>query len=203
MLDSKKVLELLNENKIEELKEMIRIDMLTSDKKTSIAAGIKTFYNYIQKQGEARPILKKCLIDDDIQYITDSFIMLALKKEDFIDLFEKAKEEDRYPNVKNVLRYYDVNYTKEYDVKQLFNFCKLAIAEKTDVVFKCDDFNVLIDPKLLKLCLQGLQVNDGVLQFSFTGQHKPVKIVKNNGSIALIMPLRYNDETAQNSIVIE
>lgn len=27
--------------------------------------------------------------------------------------------------------------------------------------------------------------------------------VKNNGSIALIMPLRYNDETAQNSIVIE
>lgn len=201
MLNTEKVYNYLQKNEIEKLKEYVRLELLTNDKKSSIKAGITTYYKHIEKINQSRAILQFCKTIDGIQYTTDTYIGLALVEEDHIKLFKEIEETEKfhYPDLKKVINYHTIfDCEKDFEVLDLMNKIKVAIAEDKFLFFKNCCVNY-VDPKKLKLVLQGLQA-DGTLHFNF--KDRAIIIEKANGSKAILLPAVAKDDENIDDIVI-
>lgn len=210
-MNSRQVLDMLDSNRIEELRKKLQDDIYEKSLKTK--AGAKQRYTamkkYFKYHTSARECLQKpCKIKfegEDYISFTNSW-SLVLTKEDCgeIELFNE--ENGKYPDVGRLIRFDGIK--KKIDFNDVIAQAKalgyrLNKAE-VDSRFK---FLMLYDGTYYKIGLIDASwsiIDDGdvVLTYHPDGERMPMTIQTSLG-MAMIMPVKFEGEPGEDHIVIE
>lgn len=209
-MDNTKILKMINENRISELKEMLQHEiMLEGIKNTSDKLRQQKIQKHFLKECKSRPVLQKYIIKNDIQYFTDSYFLVALVEEDQIQSLKEYNPENdgQYPEldylINNAKKSNRIYFELEYN--ELINQIKLAKANKKET------FDVYVeDNRLLVLGIKELEVfllsmnykkNDTLKVYTDTRYNKlevGLNVYKDNGSYGLLLPCRQPIENEVN-----
>ena len=154
------------------------------------------------KLNKNRPILQKCVYRDGFQVFTDSYTLLKLASDLFIDELETHNNADteRYPKI-------DSLFSASYDCLIPFNVGELKTAlkatpkseeDKKTCIYKYEKegsaFAVDAVRLLAALIILNFR-NDDIVEIEYRRSHTerftvhPL-LLKNNGSVALVLPMR-------------
>lgn len=209
-MDNTKILKMINDNRISELKEMLQQEiMLEGINNTSDKLRQQKIQKHFLKECKSRPVLQKYIIKNDIQYFTDSYFLVALVEEDQIQSLKECDPENdgQYPELD-----YLINNAKksnriyfELEHNELINQIKLAKANKKET------FDVYVeDNRLLVLGIKELEVfllsmnykkHDTLKVYTDTRNNKlevALNVYKDNGSYGLLLPCRQPIENEVN-----
>jgi hypothetical protein len=192
---SSKVLEMLNENRIDELKGLLRDEIFIESLKGK--ADIKKRYaamkKYLSYTESAREILKKpCEIEiEGNRY--NSFCngySLALTRENCGEI-PMCDDPDHYPPVKNLLRYDGTE--GKIDFNKVLAEAKSKSYKLTKSEMHKNDFLMYYDGAYFRIALIDLTyniINDGkeAIVYHSTGGRKPLTLTTDIG-VGVIMPV--------------
>ena len=171
---------------VNQLKELDTKDMMGN----KFVAGIKAARKEMKKQ-KTRPILQYSHIENDIQYMTDSFWALALKKEYHTDLVENhGGNHGTYPNVENFIPQAANGHAVTVTADDIANAWEPggapSAAGKKFLVLPHHDSYVFMNATYAKMIMQIM--GDGARWYTY-GPHRPVLIESERGR-AVIVPVR-------------
>ena len=207
-MKSSKVLEMLNQNRIEELKAVLQDEIFTESLKGKV--DVKKRYSamkkYLSYTESAREILKKpCEVDiDGSKY--NSFCngySLALTRENCGEI-AMCDDPDRYPPVKNLLKY--DGHEEKLDINKILAEAKSKGYKLTKSGIHSNDYLMHYDGAYFRVALLDVTysiVNDGKesIVYHVTGARKPLTITTDIG-VCVVMPV-YIDGDPNDCIVIE
>lgn len=208
-MKSSKVLEMLNANRIDELKKALQDEIFTESLKGK--ADVKKRYTamkkYISYVDSAREILKKpCEVEIDGTKYTAfcNSYSLALTKETCGEI-PLCGEPDRYPPVKNLLRYDgnegQINFTKVLAEAKSLGY-KLKKSE-----MHSNKFVMHYDGAYFRMALVDITygiIADGkdAIVYHVTNARRPLTITTDIG-VGVVMPVFMDDSSVEESVVIE
>lgn len=167
---------------VNQLKELDTKDMMGN----KFVAGIKAARKEMKKQ-KTRPILQYSHIENDIQYMTDSFWALALKKEYHTDLVENhGGNYGTYPNVETFIPQVANGHAVTVTADDIANTWELGGDKRKYIVLPCHDSYVFLNASYCKMIMQIM--GDGARWYTY-GPHRPVLIESDRGR-AVIVPIR-------------
>ena len=167
---------------VNQLKELDTKDMMGN----KFVAGIKAARKEMKKQ-KTRPILQYSHIENDIQYMTDSFWALALKKEYHTDLVENhGGNYGTYPNVETFIPQVANGHAVTVTADDIANTWELGGDKRKYIVLPCHDSYVFLNASYCKMIMQIM--GDGARWYTY-GPHRPVLIESERGR-AVIVPVR-------------
>jgi hypothetical protein len=207
-MKSSKVLEMLDQNRIEELKAALRDEIFTESLKSKV--DVKKRYTamkkYLSYTESAREILKKpCEVDiDGGKY--NSFCngySLALTRENCGEIV-MCDDPDRYPPVKNLLKY--DGHEEKLDINKVLAEAKSKGYKLTKSGIHNNDYLMHYDGAYFRIALLDITyaiVNDGkeAIVYHASGARKPLTITTDIG-VCVVMPV-YIDGDTDDCIVIE
>lgn len=180
-------------NDLTDIENYVKEELLKEKvSETSSVSVYNTIKKILKKANKIRPILANVLYKDECMYFTDSYSLFALKNNDIImDLPSESKE--NYPRVDNIINntLIQVNDHVEYNCEDLKR--QLKVCGKDCFIINKEDINIYIDSQRLKDAITILKFKNKdniVISFNENQSLKPIMIQNNNGSIALIMPLK-------------
>lgn len=180
-------------NNLTDIENYVKEELLKEKvSETSSVNVYNTIKKILKKANKIRPILGNVLYKDECMYFTDSYSLFALKNNDIImDL--PSESEEKYPCVDNIIinSLKQVNNQVEYNCEDLKK--QLKVCGKYYFIINKKDINIYIDPQRLKDAITILKFKNKdniVISFNEKQSPKPIMIQNNNGSIALIMPLK-------------
>ena len=196
-MNNKKILELLNNNKINELKKLLIDEIKTESYTTKAKNSFKKVYNHLKKINKKRIVLHYSIFKNDMQFFTDSYFLSGLKKEDQNPLIPECTDEiGYYPRLDSIIEKNKQNaalydHVKVKDFLQNLNELKTEsiLNNKTTIYLK--EYDHSFDFKLLDLALSTLNLkNDDVLTIRYSFKNTQSMIFeKSNGSFTLVLPV--------------
>lgn len=173
---------------VNQLKELDTKDMLGN----KFLAGIKAAKRELKKSNKSRPILQYSHIENDIQYMTDSFWALALSKDYHTDLVENhGNNYGTYPCLEEFIpkaaNGHAVTVTAD-DIANAWEPSDDLPGCRKFVVLPYHESNVFLNASYCKMIMQIM--GDGARWYTY-GPHRPVLIESERGR-AVIVPLRMN-----------
>lgn len=208
-MKSSRVLEMLNENRIDELKAELQDEIFTESLKTNPSAKKRyaAMKRYLKHIDSAREILKKpCEIEiEGCKYTSFcNAYSLALTRETTGEI-ELCDEPDRYPPVTNLLKY-DGEEAK-LDINKV-----LAEAKSKGYKFKkseiySNDYLMHYDGAYFRIGLIDITyniINDGkeAIVYHVNGSRKPLTVTTDIG-VCVIMPVFLAEGPEEGTNVIE
>ena len=165
------------------LKELYTKDMLGN----KFLSGIKSAKKELKKAGKTRPILSYSHIENDIQYMTDSFWALALSKGYHTDLVENhGGNHGTYPNVETFIPQAVHGEAVTVTADDIANAWKPGVNNDKYLALPCHDSLVFLNASYCKMILQIM--GDGARWYTY-GPYRPVLIESERGR-AVIVPVR-------------
>ena len=208
-LKSSKVLEMLEDNRIEELKAQLRDEIFTESLlgKADSRKRYSAMKRYLKTTSSAREILTKpCPVEFEGKRYTAfcNSYSLALTTEDYGTL-ELCETPEAYPNVTKLIQFY--GNEEKIDLNRV-----IAEAKSQGYKFKKSEtlnnkYLMNYDGAYFRIALLDLTygiIADGkeVAAHHMTGARKPLTL-QNDLGICVIMPLFVNDELDEDVIVID
>lgn len=207
-MKNSKVLEMLEQNRIEELKAELRDEIFTESLK--VKPNAKKRYSamkrYLKTISEARPILTKpCAVNfdgEEYNSFTNSY-SLVLTTESCGEI-AMCSEPDRYPKVEHLIKFdgeegrIDFNEVLAGAKSKGYKFTKNAIHN--------NDFLMRYKGAYFRMAL--VDITYGVIDEGqkanvwFHGKHRPLTI-KNDLGIGVILPIRHDGDFEDDVVVIE
>jgi hypothetical protein len=182
---------------VNQLKEVDTKDMLGN----KFLSGIKAAKKELKKAGKTRPILSYSHVENDIQYMTDSFWALALKKEYHTDLVENhGGNHGVYPCVESFIPQASNGHAVTVTADDIANAWKPGVNNDKYLVLPYHENYVFLNASYCKMIMQIM--GDGARWYTY-GPYRPVLIESERGR-AVIVPIRmtgagekeYNDYIA-------
>ena len=168
---------------VNQLRELDTKDMLGN----KFLSGIKAAKRELKKAGKTRPILGFSHIDNDIQYMTDSYWAVALKKEYHTDLIENhGGNHGTYPNVETFIPQASNDRAVTVTADDIANAWKPGVNNDKYLALPCHDSLVFLNAAYCKMIFQIM--GDGARWYTF-GSYRPVLIESERGR-AVIVPVR-------------
>lgn len=201
-MENQKILELINKNEIEKLKNLVIEELRLEGVKTSTGkTAFKKVANYLKKQTqEKRPVLSHCNIINDMQVFTDSYFISLVKAADFNPLithYTTVFNESAYPKMDHIVE----GIEKKLDTIQVMSYSDLLLMIKEKSVDEnkythLEFCNKYFDIKKLEIALLSLNISnkkDTVAIHYNLDKNSAIKIEKDNGSFTIILPIRKYD----------
>ena len=207
-MKNSKVLEMLQQNRIEELKAELQDEIFTESLKTKPNAKKRyaAMKRYLKTISESRPILTKpCEIEFDgekYNSFTNSY-SLALTKESCGEL-EMCSEPERYPDVKRLI-ILDGEEDK-IDFNKVLAEAKSKGYKYTKNAIHSNDYLMHYKDGYFRIAL--IDITYGILDEGepvtvlYNGKHRPLTI-QNDLGMAIVLPIRYDGEHDEEYYVIE
>lgn len=166
------------------LKELHTKDMMGN----KFLTGIKAAKKELKKAGKTRPILQYSHIENDIQYMTDSFWALALSKDYHTDLIEDhGNNHGAYPNLEEFIPQAANGERVNVTPDDIANAWQPSNGDKRKfVVLDYHESRVFLNADYCKMMMQIM--GDGARWYTY-GPHRPVLIESERGR-AVIVPVR-------------
>lgn len=207
-MQTTKILELLNEGKIEDLKAQLQDEIYQESLKKNPSAKKRyaAMKRYLKTISETRPILTKpCELEfegEKHHSFTNSY-SLVLTKESCGEL-EMCDMPDKYPDVKRLISYdgeagvIDFNKVLAEAKSKGYKYTKNAIHN--------NDYLMLYKGGYFRMALvditYGILDNGQATDVVFLGKFRPL-VIKNELGVGIILPIRRESETYEDEIVIE
>lgn len=199
------IISMIKAGKIQQLlDELNRETMLEDIKNISEKARQTKIKKHMEKTCYLKPTLQKYIIDNNIQYFTDSYFMVALVESDQVKSLIKhdTTKDSPYPNVKDYINTYKqynaFDFTLNYnDIIKQINVNK-ANKNKT-ISLNIDDKHLLIltiSELEVFLLAMNFKKDDIIKCYTKLNNNKltlPININKENGSYGLLLPCRQPD----------
>lgn len=207
-MKNSRVLEMLNQNRIEELKAELQDEIFTESLKTKPNAKKRyaAMKRYLKTISQAREILTKpCEVEFEgkaYNSFTNSY-SLVLTTESCGEL-KMCDEPDRYPDVTKLIRFegdvdkIDFNKVLAEAKSKGYKFTKNAIHNNEYLMF----YNGAYFRMALVDITYGILDEGKEIDVYFSGKFKPITI-QNDLGIGIILPIRYESGTLNDVIVIE
>ena len=172
---------------VNQIKELDTKDMLGN----KFLAGIKAAKRELKKSNKSRPILQYSHIENNIQYMTDSFWALALSKDYHTDLIENhGGNYGTYPCVESFIPQAVNGHAVTVTADDIANAWEPgdapSAAGKKFLVLPHHDSYVFLNASYCKMIMQIM--GDGARWYTY-GPHRPVLIESERGR-AVIVPIR-------------
>ena len=206
-MKSSKVLEMLQQNRIEELKAEVQDEIFTESLKAKPNAKKRysAMKRYLKTISESRPILTKpCPVEfEGTQYnsFTNSY-SLVLTTEDCGEL-ELCDEPDRYPDVTRLIP--SGGEEGKIDFNKVLAEAKSKGYKYTKNSIHNNDYLMHYEGAYFRIGL--VDITHGILDDGqettvyFHGKHRPL-VIKNDIGIGLILPIRYDGEEPEHIAII-
>ena len=188
------LLNLLNAGNLDQIRAVLTTQIKELDTKDMLGnkfvAGIKAAKKEMKKQ-KTRPILQYSHIENDIQYMTDSFWALALKKEYHTELVENhGGNHGVYPCVESFIPQAANGHAVTVTADDIANAWEPgdapSAAGKKFLVLPHHDSFVFMNAAYAKMIMQIM--GDGARWYTY-GPYRPVLIESDRGR-AVIVPIR-------------
>ena len=186
------LLNLLNAGDLDQIRAVLTNQVKELDAKDMLGnkfvAGIKAAKKEMKKQ-KARPILQYSHIENDIQYMTDSFWALALKKEYHTELVENhGGNYGTYPCVESFIPKAAHGEPVTVTTNDIADAWEPSDDKRKYVVlpYNPTDSLVFLNAAYCKMIMQIM--GDGARWYTY-GPHRPVLIESERGR-AVIVPIR-------------
>ena len=206
-MKNSKVLEMLRQNRIEELKAELQDEIFTESLKAKPNAKKRysAMKRYLKTISEARPILTKpCAVEfegEKYNSFTNSY-SLALTTETCGEL-EMCSEPDRYPDVTRLV-HFDGEEGK-IDFNKVMAEAKSKGYKYTKNAIHNNDFLMHYNGAYFRIALVDITysiIDDGQpIDVWFSGKLRPLTI-KNEIGVGIILPIRYDGEEPERVAVI-
>lgn len=206
-MKSSKVLEMLQQNRIEELKAELQDEIFTESLKSKPNAKKRyaAMKRYLKTISESRPILTKpCEVEfegEKYNSFTNSY-SLVLTKETCGEL-EMCDEPDRYPDVTRLI--ISGGEEGKIDFNRVLAEAKSKGYKYTKNAIHNNDYLMHYNGAYFRMALvditYGVIDNDEVTDVWFNGKFRPLTI-KNDLGIGIILPIRYDGEEPENIAII-
>lgn len=207
-MQSSKVLEMLNQNRIEELKAELQDEIFTESlkKKPNAKKRYAAMKRYLKTISESRPILTKpCEVEFEgkkYNSFTNSY-SLALTTETCGEI-EMCEEPERYPDVTKLIKF-------EGDVEKINLNKVLAEAKSKGYKFTknaiySNDYLMHYNGAYFRMAL--VDITYGILDEGkeidvyFSGKLRPITI-QNDLGVGIILPIRYDSESLGDVTIVE
>lgn len=198
-MKNEKILELLNADKIEELKKMLVEEMKLEGYRTGTQKNnFKKVANWLIKNCKNKPILKYCDIKEGHQIISDTIFLSNLVEEDHNPLINKYDEKifPYFPDTNYVTGRYrkDLNNNITIKTDDLFNLINelkaQAKADDKKHIF-IESINRHLGIQELEITLASLNLNKNDILTIWYNDNKRSAIIieKENGSFSLLLPV--------------
>ena len=207
-MKSSKVLDMLNQNRIEELKAELQEEIFTESMKGKHNAKKRyaAMKRYLKTISESRPILTKpCEVEfegEKYNSFTNSY-SLVLTKENCGEI-PMCDEPDRYPDVSRLIvtsgeeGKIDFNRVLAEAKSKGYKYTKNAIHSNEYLMrYKGAYFRMALVEITYGILDEGEEIN-----VWFGGTYRPLTI-KNDLGIGIILPIRYDGEPDADYVVIE
>ena len=168
-----------------QIKELDAKDMMGN----KFVAGIKAAKKELKKAGKTRPILSYSHIENNIQYMTDSFWALALSKDYHTDLIENhGGNYGVYPCVESFIPQAANGHAVTVTADDIANAWEPSDDKRKYVVlpYNPTDSLVFLNAAYCKMIMQIM--GDGARWYTF-GPYRPALIESERGR-AVIVPIR-------------
>lgn len=195
-----KLLELLEQDNKQEIKEILTHEMLNStDKKT--AKLYNTVKKYLKQSDKARPILTKVQHKNNKQFLCDGFTLHIFNTyQSELDTLPQASEEEsiNYPQIYNS-KNYDFHEQDDEDkfifanIKKYINYIKAQPNRDKKTPIYILYKNCLYDAEFLSIALELHQNNINKMQVAQTENTKMLAFSDENID-SLILPIRTDAE---------
>lgn len=187
------LLNLLNAGEIETIRALLEANLKELDTKDMLGnkflTGIKAAKKELKKAGKTRPILQYSHIENDIQYMTDSFWALALSKEYHTDLIEDhGNNHGTYPNLEEFIPKAANGERVTVTPDDIANAWQPGNDKHKYIALPYDpsETRVFLNADYCKMIMQIM--GDGARWYTY-GPHRPVLIESERGR-AVIVPVR-------------
>ena len=185
------LLNLLNAGDLDQIRAVLTNQIKELDTKDMLGnkfvAGIKAAKKELKKAGKTRPILAYSHIDNDIQYMTDSFWGLALSKEYHTNLVENhGGNHGTYPNLETFMPQAVHGEPVTVTTNDIADAWELSDDKRKYVVLPYHESLVFLNASYCKMIMQIM--GDGARWYTY-GPHRPVLIESERGR-AVIVPIR-------------
>lgn len=207
-MKSSRVLEMLNQNRIDELKAELQDEIFTESLKTKPNAKKRyaAMKRYLKTCSESREILTKpcevTVLGDKYNAFCNAY-SLALTTETCGEL-EMCSEPDRYPKVEHLVKFdgeqekVDFNKVLAEAKSKRYKFTKNAIHSNDYLM----DYNGAYFRMALVDITYGIIDEGQEIDVWFSGKFKPITI-QNILGIGVILPIRYDGDTVEDSVIIK
>jgi hypothetical protein len=207
-MKNSKILEMLNQNRIEELKAELRDEIFTESLKANPTAKKRyaAMKRYLKTISESRPILTKpCEVEFEgkkYNSFTNSY-SLALTMETCGEL-EMCDEPDRYPDVTRLIPLNGEEDT--IDFNKVLAEAKSKGYKYTKTAIYNNDYLMRYNGAYFRIAL--IDITYGILDEGkpatvlFNGKLRPLTI-QNDLGVGIVLPIRYDGEPDGQFIVIE
>lgn len=207
-MKNSKVLEMLEQNRIDELKAELQDEIFTESLKNNPTAKKRyaAMKRYLKTISESRPILTKpCTIEfEGAQYssFTNSY-SLVLTKESCGEI-EMCEEPERYPDVARLI---PTNGEEgQIDFNRVLAEAKSKGYKYTKNAIHNNDYLMRYKDGYFRMALvdvtYGVIAENQITDVYFNGKLRPLTI-KNNLGIGIILPIRYYGEEPEHVAIIE
>lgn len=206
-MKSSKVLEMLHQNRIEELKQELQDEIFTESLKGKPNAKKRyaAMKKYLKTISEARPILTKpCEVEfegEKYNSFTNSY-SLALTTETCGEL-EMCDEPDRYPDVARLIM--SGGEEGKIDFNKVLAEAKSKGYKYTKNSIHNNNYLIHYEGAYFRMGLVDITysiLDDGQeTTVYFHGKHRPL-VIKNDIGVGLILPIRYDGDEPENTAII-
>ena len=184
------LLNLLNAGDVDQIRAVLTNQIKELDTKDMLGnkfvAGIKAAKKEMKKQ-KTRPILQYSHIENNIQYMTDSFWALALKKEYHTDLVENhGGNHGAYPNLETFIPQAAHGEPVTVTTNDIADAWEPSDDKRKYVALPYHESLVFLNAAYCKMIMQIM--GDGARWYTY-GPHRPVLIESERGR-AVIVPIR-------------
>lgn len=207
-MKSSKVLEMLNQNRIEELKAELQDEIFTESLKgkPNVKKRYAAMKKYLKTISESRPILTKpCEVTyngDKYNAFTNSY-SLVLTTESCGEL-AMCDEPDRYPDVGRLIP--TTGEEDKIDFNKVLAEAKSKGYKYTKNAIFSNDYLMHYKDAYFRMALVDITfsvINDGEeIDVLYNGKHRPLTI-KNDLGIGIILPIRYDGSEPEHVAIIE
>lgn len=207
-MQSSKVLEMLNQNRIEELKAELQDEIFTESlkKKPNAKKRYAAMKRYLKTISESRPILTKpCEVEFEgkkYNSFTNSY-SLALTTETCGEI-EMCEEPERYPDVTKLIKFdgdvekVNLNKVLAEAKSKGYKFTKNAIYSNDYLM----NYNGAYFRMALVDITYGILDEGKEIDVYFNGKLRPITI-QNDLGVGIILPIRYDSESLEDVTIVE
>ena len=207
-MKSSKILEMLQQNRIEDLKAELQDEIFTESLKSKPNAKKRyaAMKRYLKTISEARPILTKpCEVEyegEKYNSFTNSY-SLVLTKETCGEL-AMCDEPNRYPDVTRLI--ISGGEEGKIDFNKVLAEAKSKGYKYTKNAIHNNDYLMYYNGAYFRMGLVDITygiIDDGkAIDVQFNGKLRPLTI-QNDLGIGIILPIRYDSDTLEGSVIID